>query len=454
MIGWQSGRVPNVTAVPARRDIGIIGGGLLGLVLAYRFAQSGQSVTLYERDSSVGGLIRSIRVNGLDVDRFYHVILTGDRHWLALIRELGLEERVYFTGTQAGFFHEGKTYSLSTIGDFLRFPLLAFVDRLRLAWTLQWCRMQRDWHPLEKVSIHDFLTKHGGKKLFEKFWKPLLNAKFDGEYATIPMTYIWSRVRRMASTRKKLTQREEMGHIKGNLQGVVDTLQKAIESAGGRIVCNAAVEGIIVEGGTTRGIAINGTIHRHDAIVSTIPNPQLQRLLPAELRRAPGGTVEFMGIVSILLVMKKQLTPFHTLSLMDGMTPYTAIIETTNVIPPSLMHGRHLVYIPKYLSPRNRAWLARTDDDLKTECFNHLRRMFAHFDVKNVEAVWIGRESFVEPLYTLDFHRNIPSIDGPVDGLFVANNSQTYPFLLNCESVIALAASVVAHIEERLVPGA
>jgi protoporphyrinogen oxidase len=131
------------------------------------------------------------------MDRFYHVILTSDRNWISLINELGLGDCIYFTETRAGFFHDGNTYSMATIGEYLRFPLLSLADRFRLALTLQWCKMQKDWHGLEHVSIQDFLTKKGGKTLFEGFWKPLLNAKFDSRFETIPMTYIWSRVRRM-----------------------------------------------------------------------------------------------------------------------------------------------------------------------------------------------------------------------------------------------------------------
>jgi protoporphyrinogen oxidase len=156
--------------------------------------------------------------------------------------------------------------------------------------------------------------------------------------------------------------------------------------------------------------------------------------------------VQYMGIVCILLVLKKQLTPYYTLNLVDETVPYTAVIETTNVIDTRLMNGRHLVYLPKYVSPDNRKWFARSDEDITAECFRHLRRMFADFSEKDVDAVVVSREAFVEPLYGLGFYRTIPSFEGPVKGLFVANNSQTYPFLLNCESVVALSHRVVERV--------
>ncbi len=428
------------------RSIGIIGGGILGLTLAYRFARDGHRVTLYERDESVGGLLRSVVVDGISMDRFYHVILKSDRHWIGLINELGLGDRVYFRETKAGFYSHGRTYSLASISEYLHFPLLSRSERVRLALTLQWCRMQKDWRPLEHVSIQDFLVARGGLSLFEKFWKPLLRAKFDGQYENIPMTYIWSRVRRMASTRRAISQREVMGHIKGNLQIVIDALQRNIDELGSTILTRVTVRTVAIENGVVQGVIVGNQTSPHDVVISTLPHPQYQQLLPEVLRDKQRNCVEYMGVVSVLLLMRKQLTPFHTLNLVDGTTPYTGIIETTNVIDPALMNGRHLVYVPKYVSPRNKQWLGRADEDLKDECLGHLKRMFPTFDSSSVEAGRVDREAFVEPLYTLDFYRSIPSIEGPAKGLYVANNSQTYPFLLNCESVVTLADSVVSRV--------
>ena len=391
-------------------------------------------------------MVRSITLNGLSMDRFYHVILMSDRNWISLIQEIGLGERIYFTETKAGFYFNGKTYSMATVSEYLRFPLLSGADRFRLALTLQWCKMQKDWHELEHVSIEKFLISKGGTTLFERFWKPLLKAKFDGRYETLPMPYIWSRVRRMASTRRKISQREVMGHIRGNIQVVVDTLQGKIHELGGTVFTNTAVDHIVFKNNRITGVVVNGRERNHDVVISTLPHPQYQRLLPEELRDRDSSQVEYMGIVCTLLVMKKRLTHFHTLNLADETTPYTGIIETTNVIDPSLMNGRHLVYIPKYVSPQNKRWLSRTDDDITAECFGNLERMFPSFNRADVEAVWIGREAFVEPLYTLDFYKNIPPFEGPAPGLYVANNSQTYPFLLNCESVVSLANSVVSTV--------
>jgi protoporphyrinogen oxidase len=431
-----------------RLDIGIIGGGILGLTLSYRLLQRGHTVTVYERDPSVGGLVRSILIDGISVDRFYHVILKSDRNWIGLITELGLADRLYFRQTHSGVYRHGRVHPVSTVSEFFRLPFLSMSDRVRLAWTLQQCRWRQEWRSLDDISIEQYLASRGQERLFQSFWEPLLRAKFDGRHASIPMTYIWSRARRMASTRTLIRQREIMGHINGNLQSVVDELEHRIRNHGGVVRTGTGVDAIATDAGVVSGVVLNGEQRHHDVVVATIPYPQYQGLLPESLRNTSPKKVEYLGVVSILLMLKSPLTTYHTLNLIDDGIPYTAIIETTNVIEPALVGGRHLVYIPKYLAPENRHWSTRSDEDLRSECFEHLTTMFPGFDQSNVVHAVIHRERFVEPLYTIGFHRDIPPLEGPVPGLFVVNNSHTYPFLLNCESIVSLAGRAAGIIAD------
>jgi protoporphyrinogen oxidase len=254
----------------------------------------------------------------------------------------------------------------------------------------------------------------------------------------------------MASTRRGLSQREELGHIRGNFQVVIDTLQKRILELGGSILTDTAIEGFVFSSGRVSGVSYHSLQRSHEVVISTVPEPYYRKFLPKEMREQNPLDVPYMGIVCILLVLNKQLTPFYTLNLVDETIPYTAIIETTNVIDTELMNGKHLVYIPKYVSPVNRQWFARSDEEIRAECFGYLKRMFDDFSETCVDAVLVNREAFVEPLYTLNFGKTIPSFEGPLKGLFVANNSQTYPFLLNCESVVALAKRVVDRVYDFL----
>ncbi|MEZ4826776.1 MAG: hypothetical protein R3C61_10865 [Bacteroidia bacterium] len=52
---------------------------------------------------------------------------------------------------------------------------------MRLALTIMYASRINDWKSMEKITIEEWLVKIGGRKTFEKFWKPLLLAKLRRE---------------------------------------------------------------------------------------------------------------------------------------------------------------------------------------------------------------------------------------------------------------------------------
>jgi phytoene dehydrogenase-like protein len=58
-------------------DVVVAGGGLAGLVAARKLAAEGADVTLFEREESVGGRVRSVREGGFTFDRGFQVLFTA-----------------------------------------------------------------------------------------------------------------------------------------------------------------------------------------------------------------------------------------------------------------------------------------------------------------------------------------------------------------------------------------
>ena len=107
-----------------RPSVGIVGGGILGMTAAYRLAQAGVAVSLYERAPDLGGLVGSFDFDGTPVDRFYHVVLPSDDRIVGLADELGLGDRWRFRPTKVGFYGDGRLFSMTSPKEFLTFPLL------------------------------------------------------------------------------------------------------------------------------------------------------------------------------------------------------------------------------------------------------------------------------------------------------------------------------------------
>lgn len=418
--------------------VGIIGGGIMGISLGYFLSQQGVQVEIFEASPVLGGLAGPIILDdGSQVDRFYHAILSSDGHLRRLCSELGIADQLRFRGTKMGFYYEGAIHSMNSVFEFLRFPPLGWIDRFRLGLTVLNAQRVSDWRQLESVSVQDWLVKWSGQRTYDNIWRPMLKAKFDGNYASAPATYIWSRLVRMKSTRSGANQKEEAGHLIGGYPTLLRAMAERIEAAGGKIHLRCPVQEIVIEDGQTlQGVRIDGQIHSYDAVVSTLQVPIFRRLIS---RAAPEyhdylGKTSYLGIVAPLLVLDRPLTGYWTLNITDDRIPFTGVIETTAYIDPQYVGGHHLVYLPKYTAPGS-AWQKLPDDEIRRIWLENLEAMFPGFDRKSVQQFLVHREAYVEPLHELNSTHLIPSIETPIANLYLATTAQIYPALTNGESV-------------------
>jgi len=433
--------------------IDIVGAGILGLALGYDLLKRGVGVRIWERGNELGGLMGRTRFDELgavEVDRYYHAILNSDRTLMSLFEELGLMGDLHMVATKMGFYHNGKLYPMSTPLDFLRFPPLTMTDRARLALTILAARRVKDWHALEQEPVVDWLTRLGGQGAVKNVWKPLLRAKFDGNYATVPATYIWSRLVRMTDTRDKANAKEMMCYLTGGYNMLIQALAHAITERGGEINMGASVQQVRVAGDRVVGLRLDkGEIASAGAIL-TLQTPIARRLLPPEATEVAArwsGLEDYLGIVCMLLALRRPLVPYYTLNITDERIPFTGVIETTNLIDPQHVGGYYLVYLPKYVAPDSK--FAKMDDaTLRPLFLDYLRRMFPDLKDSDIAAVRIGRERYVEPLHPVGKTNAIPPIVSDIGGLYLVNSSQIYPQLTNGEAAVRYARQAAETISQ------
>ena len=157
----------------------IIGGGFLGMTLALRLVQQGNSVTLFEAAPSLGGLASAWQLGDVVWDRHYHVTLSSDRYLRSLLRELGLETEIQWATTRTGFYVDSELHSLSNTLEFLKFPGLNLLDKVRLGATILHASRIADGKALEGIPVIVWLEKWSGRNVVDKIWLPLLRAKLE-----------------------------------------------------------------------------------------------------------------------------------------------------------------------------------------------------------------------------------------------------------------------------------
>lgn len=425
---------------------GIIGGGMMGLTLAHRLAQQGQRVTVMEAAPNVGGLADAWQLGDVTWDRHYHVTLLSDLRLRKLLSELELEQSMKWVETKTGFFTDGKLYSMSNSFEFLKFPPLTLVEKFRLGMTIFGASKIKNWKALEQTFVADWLRKWSGAGTFQKIWLPLLQAKLGQTYRQVSAAFIWATIARMYRARQSGLKKEMFGYVPGGYAKVLATFAERLNSDGVELLTSYPVQQVVSESdGQVRLDGPDGDSRQFDRVVLTTPSPLVSKLCPqlSTREREKHEAIEYLGILCASVVLKRPLAKYYVTNITDTWVPFTAVIEMTTLVDPEELGGRHLVYLPRYVSHDDPAW-QWSDQELEEKFVSALERMYPDFSRDDVEAFRVSRVKRVMALPTLRYSEHLPSIDTKIPNVFAVNSAQIVKGTLNVNEVIEIAEDALA----------
>jgi protoporphyrinogen oxidase len=425
--------------------VAIVGGGMLGMTLALRMRESGAAVTLVEAADGFGGLASAWSIGDVTWDRHYHVILRSDRVLRGLLAELGLENEIVWSTPRTAFFTGGRLHSMSNAVEFLRFPPLGLIDKLRLGGTILYGSRIKDGVPLEDTPVDQWLTKLSGRKTFEKIWRPLLRAKLGDEYPTASAAFIWAIIARLYGARQAGVGREQFGYVPGGYARILGALEQRLRDMGVVLRSSAPVASVQrKDGELVLDLARGETVHADRAFV-TLPAPQAAGIC-LDLNDDERGRLReksYMGVVCVSLLMDEPLGPYYITNLTDEWVPFSAVIDMSAVVDRATWNGAALAYLPKYAAPDDPLF-DRSDDDIVATFTSALERVYPNFRASSVKAARVSKVRRVFPIATLGYSRRVPPIATSVPGLFVANSAHIVNGTLNVDETLQLAQRVLA----------
>jgi len=418
-------------------NIGIIGGGMMGLTLAYRLTQQGHKVTVFESNQQLGGLTTYHDYGSFVWDRFYHVILPSDTHLIKLLKDIGLADKLRWRRTLTGCYIDQKLYSISNSLEFLLFPPLSIIGKLRLAITLLYGSRINNWRKLEAITVEDWLLKLSGRNTYEKLWKPLLLAKLGENYQRVSAVFIWSYIKRLFSARDSSSHKEQLGYVEGGYKTVFDRLEELICSTGGSIRTGTTIEYIAPHANGGIWVEYNRKKEHFDKVIFTGPVNILQRVAAKDLVKFAnaGDTVEYLGVISMALITRKALVPYYIVNLADRRIPFTGILGMSNLVSLRETAGLHLTFLPKYVASDDPL-LQQSEEDLKKLFFRGLRLILPDLKADDIVAAHINRATKMQPLQVLNYSNLVPKVVTEHNDFFVLNTSQFVNNTLNNNTVV------------------
>ncbi|QEL15295.1 NAD(P)/FAD-dependent oxidoreductase [Limnoglobus roseus] len=417
----------------------VIGGGILGMDLARQLNAAGHAVTLIESAPHLGGLADAWQLGDVTWDRHYHVILLSDTRLRNLIDDLALTGGLRWVETKTGFYTDGKLYSMSNSLEFLKFPPLGLVSKFRLALTILRASKIRDWQYLEHIPVVDWLRKWSGRGTTEKIWLPLLRAKLGENYRHASAAFIWAIIARMYAARKTGLKKEMFGYLRGGYRTLLDRYTHRLQSDGVAVRECAKVSQITADEFCLGVEYDDGTHEEFDRVVITTTAPVAAKICPGleDDERAKLLGLRYQGLVCASLLLTKPLDRFYVTNITDA-APFTAVIEMTTLVDPAEFGGKHLVYLPKYVSPDDPLF-EQPDHKIRESFLAALAKMYPYFSPDDVLAFRVSRVRNVLAIPTLDYSAKLPPMATAVPGLFMVNSAHIVNGTLNVNETLQLA---------------
>ncbi len=426
--------------------IAVIGGGIAGMAAAHFLTESGAKVTLFEASDKLGGLGTFFPYRDKFLEKFYHCVLPGDNELLEIVKFLKLESDVYWRTAEFGFISKGRLFGLNTPLELLKFKLLPFSDRIRIGLTALWGSITRG-KKLDQITTVQWLTNLSGKRAFEVFWKPMLQAKFGNRYHEVPALWFWMRF-----NREKGTKKEVKGYIRGGYKHLTDRLSASLIERGAEIHLNAPISSLDLGEDGKPVISISGEAISFDRVIFCAPLFFLHKMAAKgrilEWTRRVDSSIDAQGVVNVVLLLKRAITPYYWVAAIDEDVPFQGIVESSVLLERADTAGYHLIYLMNYCH-RTEPLFQREDGEIADEYVAGLRRLFPQIEESDIVERFVFKAPFVETLYTLGYLQRKPPEELVPGRVFLATTSQVYPEITSWEGSTRLAKKVSQLILER-----
>ncbi len=405
------------------KRVAVIGGGVMGLAAGYHALKAGHQVVVYEADKVPGGMAAHFDFGGLSLERYYHFVCKADRPTFELMEELGLGDRMRWVRTRMGVFAGGRLHAWGDPIALLKYPGLSPIEKVRYGLMMFIATRRKTAGALEYLSAKAWIKSWCGPKVYDAVWRPLFDLKFYEFADNISAAWLWTRIKRIGTSRELLLQ-EELGYIEGGSETLVAALVDAIEKKGGSVRLGAPVTEVVVEGGRVKGVQSGDTVEAFDAVISTVPTPFVSKLipgLPGEVKRAYDA-IRNIGVVCVVLKLRKSVTPNFWVNVFDPTMAIPGFVEFSRLRPT----GDTIVFVPYYMPTSSARWTQR-NDELIDEAFGYLKRVNPSLtDSDRIDAA-AGRLSYAQPVCPPGFAAMIPKVQTPIAGLQVADTCFYYP---------------------------
>jgi protoporphyrinogen oxidase len=217
---------------------------------------------------------------------------------------------------------------------------------------------------------------------------------------------------------------EELGYLEGGSKTLIDVLVTAIEAKGGRIHLGCPAQQVKAANNCVVGVQTKDTYFAADYVVSTIPTPNISRLVPdlPEEWRVRYDALKTIGICCVVFKLRRSVSPHFWVNLGQTAHEIPGVIEFSNLRDV----GAVVVYVPYYMPTTNRKF-SWTDDELVQDAFGCLVELNPGLQPEDIIDTKVARLRDAQPICDVGFAAKIPPVQTWISGLQIADTCFYYP---------------------------
>jgi protoporphyrinogen oxidase len=405
------------------KNVAIVGGGVAGLTLAYRLLKANHKVTIYERNKDVGGQLHALPIEGENTEIYYHHTFISDTNFIALCRELDIEDKLQWFESTMAYYAGGKQYPFGTPFDLLKFSPLKFIDKIKFVISVLRLQRMKDINVVNKYSAQEWFQKNGYSNVWKVIWEPLFKLKFADTSGEISLVWLWDKLIKRGKSRTKSTDTEKLCYMEGSFCNLAIALKQKIIALNGDIRVNTGVSKIEKNEGEFTITLLDDCVEQHDLVVSTLSTKHHQHICNFKTSNLLDD-YKYQAAICVLLVLDKPFSEYYWTNIGDYSIPFGGIIEHTNFVGKDKYNGKSLVYLSRYLSSESDFY-KKTNDEILSEFCNGLRKVDNRFSDDSIVKSYVFKQEDAQPIVLKGYVP--PKVKSDVEGLYWISTHHVYP---------------------------
>ena len=408
-------------------QVAVLGGGAAGLSAAWKLAEAGVGVNLYEAAPVLGGMAASIRKDGYIWDFGPHRFHSKNPAIISTVQEmLGDDLRGRKLKTRVNFMERYFDYPLNAGNLLTNLPpsvaALSFLDFVGM-------KVKQQFNPAEDDSFESWVVNRFGQRLYDIYFGPYTKKVWGRDPKELSASWaaqrvavvdLWDLLLRMLKIRRgdngfhHSEFKNDFWYPRNGVGQISEGMQARAAEHGANLMTGARITGVEHRAG--RIVAVHyqrdGVDHVDpcDAVVSTLPLPLLVRLLtpaaPEDVMRSASALTYRAMIFCFVEIDKPGVSDDHWTYFPDERIIFNRTSEMRNFSPDAVPEGKTSLTLEITCDIGDELWTAPEDEIFERSVQGLLDTELIE-DRSQVTGHFFRRLSHAYPTYDVDFEARI-----------------------------------------------